>query len=265
LKTVWNSLYVLSAAALGGLIASGFATAKQPDWITLFDGKSLKGWTPKIKGYPLGENFGDTFRVQNGAIVVRYDKYGGKFSDRFGHLFYKSPYSSYSFEMEYRFVDKQLPDGPGWAYRNSGVMLFGQPPETMALDQDFPVSAEVQLLGQADTDTGERTTANLCTPGTNVVMDGKLVTQHCINSKSKTFKGDQWVKLRVDVSDNLIVRHFINDEEVMNYSEVQYDPRDATTKDLIKSQDLKIKGGTLSLQSESHPVEFRNIRLKPIR
>src|SRR5580765_2396684 len=104
------------------------------EWKTLFNGKDLTGWTPKIKGYDFGDNFGNTFRVENGAICVRYDGYSGKFENRFGHLFYREPFSNYVLRVEYRFTDKQLPDGPGWAFRNSGIMIHCQPPATIRKD-----------------------------------------------------------------------------------------------------------------------------------
>jgi hypothetical protein len=162
-------------------------------WVALFDGKSLDGWTAKIAGYEVGENFANTFRVGNGLLKVGYDGYGGAFRNRFGHLFYKTPFSHYRLVVEYRFVGEQMPDGPEWAFKNSGVMIHGQPAATMGKDQDFPICIEVQLLGGRP--TGERSTANLCTPGTNVVMNGKLVTDHCVNSTSPTFRGEEWVRV----------------------------------------------------------------------
>ena len=231
-------------------------------WISLFNGKNLDGWIPKIKGYKAGENFGKTFRVENGVIKVTYEDYGGKFNGRFGHLFYKTPYSNYMFEMEYRFTGNQLPDGPAWAWRNSGVMIHGQTPESMGLNQDFPVSAEVQLLGGPE--TGDRPTGNLCTPGTNVVMDGKLVTRHCTDSKSATYRGDRWVKMGIEVHGNGKVIHTVEGQPVIEYEKIQLDPNDADAKKIVKNGELMISGGTISLQSESHPVEFRNIRLKPL-
>lgn len=227
--------------------------------ISLFDGKSLNGWTAKIKGYDLSVNFANTFRVRNGCIVVDYDGYGGEFKSRFGHLFYKTPYSNYILSLEYRFVGQQLPDGPGWAFKNSGIMIHGQDPKTMGKDQEFPVSSEVQLLGGGD--TGERPTGNLCTPGTNVVMKGELVTRHCTDSTSPTFRGEQWVKIEVEAHGYGKVIHRINGVSVIEYEQVQLDPKDLSGAALIKNGNLKIEGGTISLQSESHPVEFRNIQL----
>lgn len=244
---------ILFAAALSG---------SAPKQIKLFNGKNLDGWTPKIKGYAAGENFGDTFRVKDGSIQVRYDAYG-EFSDRFGHLFYKSPFSAYIFRMEYRFVGEQVKGGPGWAYKNSGVMIHGQAISTMGKDQSFPASSEVQLLG-GDA-TGERTTGNVCTPGTNIVYNDKLWTQHCTNSTSETYRGDVWVKLEIEVHGNGDVIHRINGKEVIRYKAVQLDPNDPDGKRLLDSgQPKMVEGGTISLQSESHPCDFRNITLEPL-
>ena len=245
---------------LAALVCLAVLTPQSSDgWVSLFDGKTLDGWTPKIKGYKLGENFGNTFRVKDGVIQVGYEKYDS-FDERFGHLFYKNPYSSYVFSVEYRFTGEQAKNGPGWAWRNSGVMIHCQDPATMGLDQDFPVSAEVQMLGGPA--EGERPTGNLCTPGTNVVMDGKLVTTHCINSTSPTFPGDQWVRLEVEVHGNGRVEHRVNGKAVISYEQVQLDPADKDGAKLIKDGKVSVSSGWISLQSESHPVEFRDIKIK---
>lgn len=229
------------------------------EWISLFNGKNLDGWIPKIRGAKAGENPGNTFRVEDGAIVVRYDQYA-KFDEKFGHLFYKEPFSNYRLRVEYRFVGEQCPGGPGWAIRNSGVMIHGESPDEMSVGQDFPASIEVQLLGGAK--TGERTTANLCTPGTNVVMNGKLITQHCTSSKSKTYRGDDWVTVEIEVRGSKLVRHIVEGETVLEYNEPQLDDRDGHAKELIgKRGGELLAGGTISLQSESHPVEFRKVEI----
>ena len=201
-------------------------------WISLFNGKDLKGWMPKIAGSEQGVNFKDTFRVQDGLLTVAYDKYE-KFNGEFGHLFYKDPFSNYRLRVEYRFIGEQTPGGPGWAFRNSGIMIHCQPPATMTKDQSFPVCLEVQLLGGNGTD--ERSTGNLCTPGTHVVMNGQLVTQHCINSTSKTYHGDQWVTAEVEVHGNRLIRHIINGEVVLEYSEPQLDESDPDAQKRLKA------------------------------
>ncbi|GIW92816.1 MAG: hypothetical protein KatS3mg110_0857 [Pirellulaceae bacterium] len=237
------------------------AQAPQRDWIPLFNGKDLTGWVPKIKGYPAGENFGNTFRVENGVLKVSYDQYDA-FNGRFGHLFFHQPYSHYRLRVEYRFVGEQCPGGPSWAVRNSGIMIHGQTPESMRIDQDFPVSLEVQLLGGLG--RGERPTANVCTPGTHIVMNGELVTRHCTNSRSQTYHGDQWVTVEVEVRGHELVRHIVNGQVVLEYTHPQLDDRDPDARRLLESQPKELSGGTISLQSESHPVEFRKVELLPL-
>jgi len=247
------------------VVVSIASPSRADEWIQLFNRKDLDGWTPKIRGYPLGENYGNTFRVEDGILKVVYekDKYP-QFGERFGHLFYKTPFSHYRLRVEYRFVGEQCPGGPGWAIRNSGVMIHGEDPKTMTLDQDFPASIEVQLLG--GNGTQNRTTSNLCTPGTNVVMNGKLITQHCTNSKSKTYHGDQWVTAEIEVHGSGVIKHILEGEVVLSYEQPQLDGRDAHAKELIAKQGGKplIEVGTISLQSESHPVEFRKVELMPL-
>src|SRR5262245_8104216 len=182
-------------AALLLLAAAAPAPAQPKDpWVSLFNGKNLDGWTVKIKGHDVGDNYGNTFRVENGVLKVSYDQYR-QFDGKFGHLFSKEKFSHYVLRVEYRFVGEQSPGGPGWAVRNSGVMLHSQSAESMRKDQDFPVSIEAQFLGGNGRDA--RPTANVCTPGTHIVMSGMLITRHCTNSKSKTFHGDQWVTAEI--------------------------------------------------------------------
>ncbi|MBI9016586.1 MAG: DUF1080 domain-containing protein [Phycisphaerae bacterium] len=227
-------------------------------WVSIFNGKDLDGWTTKIKGHKLGENPGDIFRVQDGLLTVSYDKFD-KFDNRFGHLFYKENFSHYRMRLQYRFIGEQTTGGAGWAYRNSGIMIHGQEPESMGLDQDFPISIEVQLLGGSG--KGDRSTCNLCTPGTNVVMEGKLVRNHCISSNSKTYHGDQWVTAEIEVNGSGIIKHLINGEVVMQYEQPQLDDKDTAAKKLIIDGRKLLDGGSISLQAESHPVQFKNIEI----
>jgi hypothetical protein len=251
------------APLLALLLAPAFAPAGDPDkkdWVPLFDGKSLDGWVPKITGYPAGENFGRTFRVENGVLKVAYDAYD-TFGGRFGHLFYRTPFSHYVIAVEYRFTGEQLKGGADWAFRNSGIMIHGQPVGTMTKDQDFPISIEVQLLGGRG-DGKPRPTANLCTPGTNVVMNGKQETAHCVNSTSKTFDGDQWVRVEVEVHGDGVITHKVNGETVLSYEKPQIGGGNVTNHDpAVKKDGQLLSGGSISLQSESHPVEFRKVEL----
>lgn len=233
--------------------------ASKEHWESMFNGKDLSGWTPKIRYHVAGDNFGNTFRVEDKKIVVRYDAYD-RFNETFGHLFYNKPYRYYRIRLEYRFVGDQVNEGPGWAIRNSGIMVHGQTPQSMGKNQDFPISIEVQLLGGNGKD--KRTTCNLCTPGTNVEMNGKLFTPHCVNSTSDTYHGDQWVYAEVLVLGDSLIRHYANGKEVLSYQKPQIGGGNVDGQETIfgKSGQL-LTGGTISLQSESHPVEFRHIEI----
>ncbi len=255
-------LYSLFAALLccTGQSSSAEDAAKKEEWVQLFNGKDLTGWKPKIRYHDLGDNYADTFRVADGLLQVRYDGYKDGFKETFGHLFHEKEFSHYILRVEYRFVGDQCPGGPGWATRNSGMMLHGEAPEGMAKDQDFPASIEVQILGGNGKDN--RTTMNLCTPGTNVVMNGKLFLPHCTSSKSKTYHGEQWVITETEVLGSKVMRHKVDGVVVLEYTEPQLDDRDGHAKELAKKNGgLLLDHGTISLQSESHPIDFRKVEI----
>lgn len=231
----------------------------EKEWVQLFNGRDLDGWTPKITGYAVGENFGNTFRVEEGLLKVRYDGYD-RFNGRFGHIFYREKFSHYIIAVEYRFTGEQAPGGPAWAFRNSGIMVHCQAPETMGRDQDFPISIEVQLLGGDGAQT--RPTANVCTPGTNIVIDGKLFTTHCLNSTAKTYHGDQWVRVEAMVLGDSTVRHMVEGKTVLSYEMPQIGGGSVTNFLPSAKEDGKLLAeGYISLQSESHPVDFRRVEL----
>ena len=239
--------------------AFGANDPAQKEWLQLFNGKDLADWAVKIAGYELNDNFGNTFRVENGVMKVSYDQYDD-FRSRFGHMFYRQKFSHYILAVEYRFIGNQAPGGPDWAFKNSGIMVHGQSPESVQKDQDFPISIEVQLLGGRE--SGERPTANLCTPGTHVVIDGALFTTHCLNSTSKTYRGDEWVRVEVIVHGDSVIRHVVNGETVLTYEMPQVGGGSVNNHNPWVKEDGKLlTEGSISLQSESHPIEFRKVEL----
>jgi len=231
-------------------------------WLRLFNGVDLSGWTPKIRGSPLGDDPYGTFRVEDGLLTVGYDGYDA-FDDRFGHLFYDLPFTDYRLRVEYRFVGEQAPGGPAWAFKNSGVMIHAQPPGSMGLDQDFPISVEVQLLGGSG--EGARPTANVCTPGTHIEMDGALTETHCIESSSPTFHDDRWVTVDVWVRGAGSIVHVVEGDTVLAYARPVigggvvdgFDPA-------YKVDGAVLAGGYIALQSESHPVQFRRVLIQEL-
>jgi len=261
-----NKLLQLGMCALiGGTLSacqhiqSKEAKMETPSWVDLFNGKNLDDWTVKIAKHEVGENYANTFRVENGVIKVGYEGYD-QFDQQYGHIFYNKPYSYYLLRVEYRFVGEQAKGGEGGAWRNSGIMLHGQEPHTMLKDQDFPISLEAQLLGGNGKE--ERSTGNLCTPGTEVVYKNEQYTPHCLNSNSKTYAGDQWVTADVLVLGDSIIKHIINRDTVMVYTKPTINGGGVSNYDPKVKQDGKLlSSGYFSLQSESHPIEFRKVAI----
>lgn len=246
---IYQAYKTLVASVLVATTFSAAAANKpaQEEWVDLFNGKDLSNWTIKLKGYPAGENALDTFRVKDGLLQARYDKYE-TFGNTFGHIFAKSgPYSHYKLRVEYRFVGEQVKDGPAWALRNNGIMFHTQSPQSMTVDQDFPLSMEYQLLGGNGKDA--RTTGNICTPGTQIILNGVLNKEHCIYSSSDTYHGDQWVTAELIVHGSELAQHIINGKMVFEYTNLQLD--DGTP--LVE--------GFIALQAESHPTDFRSVRV----
>lgn len=230
-------------------------------WVQLFNGKDLSDWTVKINGYDVNDNFGDTYRVEDGIIKVRYEQYDS-LRNRFGHLFYKDQFSHYILRVEYRILGEQCPGAPGWAYKNSGIMVHGQTPETMDKTQEFPASIEVQLLGSDS--LVQRTNMNVCTPGTNIVINNHLTLEHCISSTSDFVYGEDWQVAEIEVRGNKIINHIFNGDTVMSYTNPQLDDRDISYAKLleINKGDKMLSKGTISLQSEGHPIDFRKVEIK---
>ncbi len=235
----------------------------QESWVSLFNGKNLNGWDMKIAGFELDDNYNNTFVVEDGLLRVKYDEYDS-FNNEFGHLFHRTPYSYYRLKVEYRFIGKQVAGGPGWAYRNNGMMLHAQSAQSMGIDQDFPISIEAQLLG--GTKPKERSTSNLCTPGTHVNIDGELVTEHCINSSSKTYYGDQWVIAEFVILGDSIIHHIMGQDTVLTYTNPIVGGGEANnTKEGVKVDGSILSEGYITIQAESHPTDFRQIEILDLK
>ncbi len=256
MRTILIGVALLAAAqATPTPVATDWRTAPAQDWQELFNGRNLDGWVIKLANHELGDNYRDTFRVENGLIRVMYDKYD-EFGARFGHLFYAKKLSHYVVSVDYHFFGEQAKGGPSYARLNSGVMIHSQAPETILKDQDWPISVEAQLLA------GNRTTMNVCTPGTEIFMHGEMVKAHCTNSTSKVYPVDAWVTVQVEVRGAEKVRHIIDGQTVLEYETPmigggvanRYDPK-------IKVDGTILTEGYLALQAESQPVEFKNVRL----
>jgi hypothetical protein len=251
---------------LTGLVVAGaaFACAAEKEWVSLFNGKDLQGWKPKIAGYALGENAHKTFRVEDGILKVSYADYQ-EFGKKFGHLYTEKSYSHFILRLEYRFEGQKMADAPSYVNFNSGVMFHSQSAESMPLDQGFPASLEFQFL--ADEGQGARATGNVCTPGTHIEIDGKRVTQHIVESSAPTFAPGEWVKAEIEVHGHELIIHRVNGKEVLRYQHPVLDPdcRISPAKDLLaRGASEKLGAGHIALQAEGHGVWFRNIEIKEL-
>lgn len=247
---------VLAFAPLTGCVSQQDPSS-DPAWESLFDGESLSGWTPKIAGQPLGEDTGNIFRVEDGQLVVSYDAYDA-FNGQFGHLFYNEPLSDYRLRVTYAFQDTQVSGGPNWAFMNSGVMVHAQAPESLRVDQPFPISVEAQFLGRSKI-TPRRTTANMCSPGTHVVIDGALTKQHCVNSQTAARSAGEWAVFELEVRGGDVISLSIDGEEAFRLTDPIFDTTDPDVQALGLSG--PVTQGYIALQAESHAVTFKEIEL----
>jgi len=253
----WALLFI---AAI--LLKSCALSAPDPDkeeWIELFNGSDMKEWTPKFTGFELGENYKNRFLVKDSLLSVRYAE-KDTFNGDFGHLYYNQKFSHYRLKAVYRFVGQQMNGGPGWAVRNNGLMLHCQDPSSLGLNQDFPISLELQLLGGDG--ENERTNANLCTPGTNVVIGDSLFTPHCINSTSKTYHGDQWVEVEALVLGDSLIQHIHEDKVVMEYRKPTMGGGNVSGyKESTYLEGTPVKEGFIAIQAETAPIDFKSIQV----
>lgn len=252
-------LMLVISASHTGCVPAKNKGGKQ-EWIQLFNGKNINDWTVKINHHEVGEDPANTFRVEDGIIKVRYNKYD-KFNEQFGHLYYKQPFSYYHLVVEYRITGEWRKDAPNYTIKNSGIMFHSQDPKTMPRDQDWPISVEFQLLAGLGNGAA-RPTGNMCSPGTNVVYKGRIDPRHCIESSSKTYLTDEWVRAELIVLGDSLVTHIINGDTVLQYSKPQIGGGVVTGYDPAIKQDGKLLSeGFIALQSEGQPVDFRKVEL----
>ncbi len=255
---------LMATATLLVILASCKSADKNKnEWQTLFNGKNLDGWTVKIHHHEVGDNYANTFRVKDGAIQVNYDEYD-TFDKRYGHLFYDKSFSSYHLKFEYRFTDQWMKDAPSYTYRNSGIMFHSQGPKTILKEQDWPISVEYQILAE-EKENQARPTGNMCSPATEVFVEGSMSPQHCVNSTSKTYKWDGWQSGELIVYRDSLVIHKVNGKEVLQYTKPQigggvangYNPA-------IKIDGKALTEGYIGLQAEGQGIEFKSIKIKEL-
>jgi hypothetical protein len=260
------------ATVMAGVLSLALAAcAKKPpvhvsapsgQWVSLFNGKDLDDWTAKIAGHDVNDNYGNTFRVEDGLLKVSYQNYD-TFGGRFGSLFYNKKLSHYWFRAEYRFVGKLVSGAPSWAYKNSGIQLHSQAPQTMRKEQEFPVSVEFDIVGGRL--LGRHPTGDVCENGTRVKIDGVMLMAKCSKLSEVTIPGDEWVTILAEVQGGTRVRQAVNGVLVVDYTDLELDGKDADGRRLMgPSGDRSLASGYISIQSNGHPIEFRRIEILPL-
>lgn len=259
-----SALLLMSACATPGPQSQTVNDPDEREWIEMFNGRDLAGWTVKVNGHDVGVNFGNTFRVVDGMIQVRYDEYG-EYNNQFAHLYYDEPFSHYLVSVEYRFTGEVQRGAPDYVLLNSGIMIHSQDPRTMLRDQDWPISVEMQFYAEV-TPGQPRPTGNMCSPGTHVVYNGQLDTRHCINASGRALPREVWVRAEALVLGDSIVRHIVNGDTVLVYTQPQIGGGVVTGFDpAVKEDGRLLAEGFIALQSEGQPIDFRNVRLLDLR
>ena len=234
------------------------------EWLTLFNGKDINDWTVKIHHHDVGVNFGNTFRVEDGMIKVRYDQYGD-YNDQFAHLYYKTPFSHYHLKLDYHFTGEQQKGAPSYTILNSGVMFHAQDPTTILKEQDWPISVEMQFLAGLG-DGQPRPTGNMCSPGTDIVYQGKQYDGHCLNSTSKTYDKDEWVHAELIVLGDSLIKHIINGDTVLQYSKPTMGGGVVKGySETVFIPGTPLRSGFIALQSEGQPIDFKNIQIRKLQ
>lgn len=235
----------------------------QEEWVALFNGKNLNDWIVKIHHHEPGENFGNTFRAEDGLIKVRYDQYGD-FNDQFGHLYYETPFSYFHLKLEYRFTGELQRGAPSYTLLNSGVMFHSQDPRSMPKEQNWPISVEMQFLAALG-DGQPRPTGNMCSPGTEIMYQGRMYENHCLNSSSKTYDKELWVTAELIVLGDSLVTHVIEGDTVLQYSKPTMGGGVVHGFDsAVWKPGTPLRSGYIALQSEGQPIDFRNIKIRKL-
>ena len=144
-------------------------------------------------------------------------------------------------------------------------MFHSQDPRTILKEQNWPISVEMQLLAGLD-DGKPRPTGNMCSPGTEIVYQGKKYEGHCLNSSSKTFDRSEWVRAELIVMGDSLVTHIINGDTVLQYSKPTMGGGVVQGYDsALWREGRPLTSGYIALQSEGQPIDFRKVELRKLK
>jgi len=211
-------------AAIAAALAAG-AQAAEEGFTPLFNGKDLSGWTYFLE--KKGDNKDGTMKMEDVWSVkdgVLHCK--GRPN---GYLRTEKDYTNFVLKLEWRW-----PDGKGY---NSGVLL-----RMVGPDKIWPKSIEAQLMSGHAGDFWLIDGAKLETAPERV--DPKAA-RHRLKIKANEKPLGEWNEYEITLDKGKVVLKV--NGEVLN---------EGTGADEIP--------GKICLQSEGGPIEFRNIRIKPL-
>src|SRR5262249_38338547 len=153
----------------------------------------------------------------------------------------------YWIRAEYRFVGKAAPGAPTWTYKNSGIQLHSQAPQSMRKEQQFPVSVEFDLVGGWI--MGSRPTGDVCHYGTRILLGGAPLKVLCSRLSDVTLRDDQWVTVLAEVDGGKQVRQVVNGDLIVEYTDLTLDDANADAQRLMAAGESKaLTSGFISIQ-----------------
>jgi hypothetical protein len=215
----------LIALAIAALLLYSCSATPSVEWISLFDGESLEGWTPN-------ENI-DSWKIEDGAIVTHGER---------SHLFYTGTVQNHrfkNFELSLEVLSQ-----PG---ANSGVYIH-----TAFQEEGWPAMGYECQVHNADPGAGP-----------DDYVEHKLTGSiYAVRNVWKQVQADgEWFNYRIVVQGKTI-QTYINDLLVVEYTEPSelWRPEGWAGRKLSENGGTF----ALQCHDPGSVVAFRNIRVKPL-
>jgi len=231
---------LLLAAATPAPMAA--QAAKEPPSVSLFDGKSLKGW----RGYKKADAAGSRWVVQDGLLTL--PAADGKDTRGERDIITEATYDLFDLTWEWK-----ISEGG-----NSGLKYF------VLEDRDSAIGHEYQMIDDArhpDAKVGpHRQTAALYDVLPPQIPPGATIKK----------PAGEWNTSRVRVAPSRVVPggtrvyHYLNDARILEYELNSPELNAAIEKSKFKGMERfgKLQKGHILLQDHGNQVWYRNIRMR---
>jgi hypothetical protein len=98
-----------------------------------------------------------------------------------------------------------------------------------------------------------------------VKIGGAVLEDKCSKSSGIAIPGNEWVTILAEVQGGAHVRQIVNGALVVEYTDLALNEKDADADRLLRSgADRALTAGYISIQANSHPIEFRRIEILPV-